>query len=193
MNEYPEDLQSKVYLVKHFERYIMDRLYGNYAYTYVDEDLTRNMAFVQKYLRMNKVIVFKLSHDAIQFNFYDHSKVVLSEGGLVITHIDKNYDLRKWSLAEIMEKSLMPPDKDRDEAKMNQRLLEKAKYCRDVLVMIVNAAQEQEAQSSPTTATAQKAESEPEQHHEQRHEMRTAQSTTGLRALTSRASKMSLR
>ena len=107
--EYPEELKNKVYLLKHFERYIMDRLYAEHDYVYEDVDRTKGMDFVQKYLRMKHVIVFKLSHDVLQFNFYDHSKVILSSHGLVITHIDKNYKLTKWTLSEVMALSLRPP------------------------------------------------------------------------------------
>lgn len=66
MSEFPEDLKNKVYLLKHFERYIMDRLYGDYDYTFEDLDRTKGMDFVQKYLRMKHVIVFKMSHDVLQ-------------------------------------------------------------------------------------------------------------------------------
>ena len=66
VSEYPEELKSKVYLLKHFEKYIMDRLYGDYEYTYEDVQRARGMDFVQKYLRMKHVIVFKMSHDALQ-------------------------------------------------------------------------------------------------------------------------------
>ena len=66
MSEFPEDLKNKVYLLKHFERYIMDRLYGDYEYTFEDVDRTKGMDFVQKYLRMKHVIVFKMSHDVLQ-------------------------------------------------------------------------------------------------------------------------------
>lgn len=69
VSEYPEDLKSKVYLLKHFEKYIMDRLYGDYDYTFEDVERTRGMDFVQKYLRMKHVIVFKMSHDALQVCF----------------------------------------------------------------------------------------------------------------------------
>jgi hypothetical protein len=44
----------------------MDRLYGDYEYTFEDVDRTRGMDFVQKYLRMKHVIVFKMSHDVLQ-------------------------------------------------------------------------------------------------------------------------------
>lgn len=63
---YPEDLKSKVYLLKHFEHYIMERLYGDYDYTFEDTTREKGMEWVQKYLRMKHVIVFKLSHDVLQ-------------------------------------------------------------------------------------------------------------------------------
>ena len=66
VSEFPDDLKNKVYLLKHFERYIMDRLYGDYEYTFEDLHRTRGMDFVQKYLRMKHVIVFKMSHDVLQ-------------------------------------------------------------------------------------------------------------------------------
>jgi hypothetical protein len=38
----------------------------------------------------------------IQFNFYDHTKLILSEGGLVVSFIDKSYNLWCWSLEELL-------------------------------------------------------------------------------------------
>ncbi|PCH34951.1 Pkinase-domain-containing protein [Wolfiporia cocos MD-104 SS10] len=139
VSEYPEEIKSKVYLLKHFERYIMDRLYGDYDYTFEDTERTKGMDFVQKYLRMKQVIVFKMSHDVLQFNFYDHSKVVLSSQGMLITHIDRNYNLTRHTLGEVMAQSLRPPVADPDQQKFNLRLLEKLKYCKEVLVSIKNA------------------------------------------------------
>ena len=66
VGDYPDELKSKVYLLKHFEGYIMGKLYGNYEYTFLDLQRTKGMQFVQKYLRMKHVIVFKLSHDVLQ-------------------------------------------------------------------------------------------------------------------------------
>ena len=69
---YPDELKSKVYLLKHFERYIMDRLYGEYEYTFEDVTREKGMEWVQKYLRMKHVIVFKLSHDVLQVRYVSH-------------------------------------------------------------------------------------------------------------------------
>jgi hypothetical protein len=55
VSTYPEELKSKVYLFKHFERYIMDRLYGVYAF--VDTERTKGVAWVQNYPRMKHVII----------------------------------------------------------------------------------------------------------------------------------------
>ncbi|KAI0090477.1 kinase-like domain-containing protein [Irpex rosettiformis] len=147
VSEYPEDLKSKVYLLKHFERYIMDRLYGDYDYTYEDHDRTKGMDFVQKYLRMKHVIVFKMSHDVLQFNFYDHSKVILSSQGLLVTHIDKNYQLTRFSLSEIIAASLQPSSNP-EQHKRNDRMIEKLRYCKEVLISIRNAGGQ--SQVSPT-------------------------------------------
>ena len=73
VNEYPEDLKSKVYLLKHFEKYIMERLYGDYSFTFEDIQRTKGLDFVQKYLRMKHVIVFKLSHGVIQVSILVYS------------------------------------------------------------------------------------------------------------------------
>ncbi|KAI5989598.1 hypothetical protein EDD15DRAFT_2284368 [Pisolithus albus] len=143
VSEFPDELKNKVYLLKHFERYIMDRLYGDYEYTFEDLDRTKGMDFVQKYLRMKHVIVFKMSHDVLQFNFYDHSKVILSSHGLLITYIDKNYKLTRYTLSEVMAQALQPPVADPEQAKFHQRLVDKLKYCKEVLTSIRNASTNQ--------------------------------------------------
>ncbi|KAJ7095196.1 kinase-like domain-containing protein [Mycena belliarum] len=134
---YPSTLKSKVYLLKHFERYIMDRLYGEYPYTYEDLERKNGMDWVVKYLRMKHVIVFLMSHGALQFNFYDHSKIILSSHGLVVTHIDKNYCMTKWTLRQIVKLALNgQAGMEREEAKLVQKLMEKLKYCKEVLTSI---------------------------------------------------------
>ena len=67
MSESLEDLKNKTYLLKHFGRYIMNHLYGDYKYTFEDLYIpTKGMDFVQKYLRMKHVIVFKMSYNVFQ-------------------------------------------------------------------------------------------------------------------------------
>ncbi|KAE9410055.1 kinase-like protein [Gymnopus androsaceus JB14] len=162
VDEFPDDLQPKVYLLKHFEQYIMARLYGEYDYTYEDTEKKKGMPWVMNYLRMKQVILFKLSHDVLQFNFYDHSKIILSSSGLVVTHIDKNCVLTRWTLSEIMRTALRmgastTVEFDQDAIKFNQKLVDKLNYCKEVLVSIRSAnssGDDGEAAAAPAAARA---------------------------------------
>ncbi|CAE6470527.1 unnamed protein product [Rhizoctonia solani] len=136
MREHPEELKSKVYLLRHFEKYMMDRLYGDPEYAFEDVERTKGMDFVQKYLRMKHVIVFKMSHEVLQFNFYDHSKVILASQGHSITHIDKHYTITHYTLSGVMERVVAGQWADAAEKKFYDRLLSKLKYSRDVLQSI---------------------------------------------------------
>ncbi|KAI0765944.1 Pkinase-domain-containing protein [Trametes elegans] len=161
--DHPPELKHKVYLLKHFERYIMDRLYGEYDWTFEDLERTKGLEFVPKYLRMKHVILFKMSHDVLQFNFYDHTKVILSSQGLLVTHIDKNYRLTRHTLAEVIAQSLRPPPANPDQAKFQQRLLDKLKYCSEVLMSIRNASAQasEDGEGSEQGEKAQKAAPKP--------------------------------
>jgi cell cycle serine/threonine-protein kinase CDC5/MSD2 len=79
----------------------------------------------------------------LQFNFYDHTKLILSSHGLAVTYIDKNYKMTRWTLSEVMAMSLKPASAllgvEPERVKFNQRLYDKLKYCKEVLVSIRTA------------------------------------------------------
>lgn len=61
-------------------------------------------------------------------------------------HIDKHYKMTRWSLSEVMAQSLhfarpSPPASphDPDASKFNQKLVDKLKYCKEVLISIRTA------------------------------------------------------
>lgn len=70
VDQYPSELRSKVYLMKHFERYMLDRLLGDADHQWEDIERTSDLVFVHKYLRMTNVLLFKLSHDVLQVRFH---------------------------------------------------------------------------------------------------------------------------
>jgi cell cycle serine/threonine-protein kinase CDC5/MSD2 len=74
-----------------------------------------------------------------QFNFYDHSKLILSSHRLLVTHID-NYKITWWTLSEVKAQALNP---DPEQAKFNQNLVDKLKYSTEVLASIQNASANQ--------------------------------------------------
>lgn len=104
-----------------------------------------------------------------------------------MTHIDKQYKMTRWPLADIMAQSLAPnAHADPEQAKFNQRLVDKLKYCKEVLVSIRTASaaggsgvpEESEAMGSELAGTLQ-------------HVATAAPVATGT--LASRTSKMALR
>lgn len=142
VKDHPEELNNKIYLMKHFENYIMGRLWGKHSYLFQDVKRTRNMDWVQKYLRMKRVVVFQLSHNALQFNFMDHTKLILSSQGLVVGFIDEEYNLTRWTLSGIMARALKghPAGTTEDQITLFNRLMDKLHYCKEVLIGIHNAA-----------------------------------------------------
>ncbi|KAL7418900.1 Cell cycle serine/threonine-protein kinase cdc5/MSD2 [Cryptotrichosporon argae] len=145
----PRELTSKLFLVRHFDKYMAERLVGKWDYQRTDAALVRGMVFVMRYLRMKHVIVFRLSNDVLQFNFYDHTKLILSTDGLVVSIIDKHNALSTWSL----EALLAPLDDDVSarERKMVEGVLHKLQYARDVLDRLCSRGHRE---SAPTTSPA---------------------------------------
>ena len=51
--------------------------------------------------------------------------------------------MTRWTLSEVMAQALKPPVADPDQAKFNQKLVDKLKYCKEVLSSIRNASANQ--------------------------------------------------
>jgi cell cycle serine/threonine-protein kinase CDC5/MSD2 len=71
---------------------------------------------------------------------------------LLVTHIDKNYKLTRWALSGVMAQALRlaanpiaAAEMEVDQLKFHQRLVDKLKYCKEVLVNIKTAGGAEEA------------------------------------------------
>ncbi|KAK8845391.1 hypothetical protein IAR55_006104 [Kwoniella newhampshirensis] len=149
IERYPSDLSNKVILLKHFQQFMREKLLRDYPWTYCDEHLTTGMVFVVRFFRMKHVTLFRLSNDVLQFSFLDHTKLVLSQEGLIVTLIDKDSVLWTWSLAAILrpaEESV--PSRER---RRLEDVVHKLNYARDVLAKIKTHA----SSSSRTTKPGQ--------------------------------------
>ncbi|KAG8835886.1 Cell cycle serine/threonine-protein kinase cdc5/MSD2 [Serendipita sp. 399] len=124
----PDDLSDKTRLLGHFSTYLMQKLYGDHPYTYMDKDRTTGMDFVQKYLRLKHAILFKISNDVLQFNFYDHTKLILHHRGHIVAFISKDDELQQFFLSDVIVEGSTT-----EEQALREKLLLKLKYCRQVL------------------------------------------------------------
>jgi cell cycle serine/threonine-protein kinase CDC5/MSD2 len=133
VDQYPEDIKNKIYLLKHFEGYIMNKLWGGRDYQFQDVNRTKGMEWVQKYLRMKHVIVFKLSHDVLQVSRFGEPTLIVLISWCAVY-------LTRWTLSGIMARALnTAADSNPDENKFFQRLLDKLHYCKEVLLGIRTA------------------------------------------------------
>jgi hypothetical protein len=77
---------------------------------------------------------------------------VLSSQGNWITYLDKYNKLTQCSLSEVLAAALCPNELDPAQAKFIQRLVEKLRYCKEVLQSIHNADSKRELQETDDSA-----------------------------------------
>jgi cell cycle serine/threonine-protein kinase CDC5/MSD2 len=58
--------------------------------------------------------------------------------------------MTRWTLSEVMRDALNPPVADPEQAKFNQKLVDKLKYCKEVLASIRNASANQGSEDGNT-------------------------------------------
>lgn len=71
VDQAPRDMRNKLFLVRHFETYMLERLLRQEPYVYSDVEMTSGMVYVTKFLRMKHVIVFRLSNDVLQASLHE--------------------------------------------------------------------------------------------------------------------------
>ena len=102
---YPIELERKTYLLEYFEDYMFTTLKRNVKWAYRDLNRTKHLDFVVKYYRMNNAIVFKMSNDLIQINFWDHQKLLLTDNARKITLIEPDLNLKTYYIGELFKEA----------------------------------------------------------------------------------------
>eukprot|EP00912_Choanoflagellata_sp_UC4_P002385 UC4_evm2s1504 len=59
------------------------------------------MPYVKKWLRTKHAIVFRLSNNIVQINFFDHTKFIMNGIAQICTYIDKNRVARTYKLSDL--------------------------------------------------------------------------------------------
>ncbi|TNY19609.1 kinase-like domain-containing protein [Rhodotorula diobovata] len=144
LSSVPEALERKAYLLRYFEDYMAKTLRRDVSWTFDDVERRKNMEFLVKYYRMKSAIVFKMSNDVLQFNFYDHHKLILSHQGRLLTFISPSFTLSTYSLAALFRLAAAaghysprraPAEGTERRERLDElrTLLGKVEYVRDVL------------------------------------------------------------
>ncbi|KAK9238512.1 kinase-like domain-containing protein [Lipomyces kononenkoae] len=140
LDEAPQFLTKKLYLVKHFREYMMEHLYipetsGGHGETSLKPD--GKLTYMTDYLRTKQAIMFRLSTGEIQFNFNDHHKIVIGDAGRRAKYIDAGRNSTELPLAQMVHRAKklsklekMPGGTSHD----NNHLLQRLEFIRITLV-----------------------------------------------------------
>eukprot|EP00158_Paraphelidium_tribonemae_P004713 Partr_v1_DN26925_c0_g1_i2_m7078 putative Polo-like kinase len=120
MDNFPEAMQKKVTLLKYFKSYMQDNLSKASQHCFVDTTKNTNLNFLVKFMRTKHAVMFRLTNNIVQINFFDHTKLILSADGLVLTFIDRERKLTTYSLYDVLK-----------ERKTD--IISRLKYTRDIL------------------------------------------------------------
>ncbi|TPX49951.1 hypothetical protein SeMB42_g02425 [Synchytrium endobioticum] len=127
MSTYPQELNKKVSLLLHFKSYMQENLFQACTLQSSDTTATQNLEFLTKYMRTKHGVVFRLSNRVVQINFFDHSKIVLSNDAHTITFIDKSRTMFTFALSSLISANTsQKPD-----------ITERLNYARDIIQQMV--------------------------------------------------------
>lgn len=139
LSSYPESLQKKVTLLKHFRNYLVEQqkraveegeeeqdIFGTSLDLEADEADGTSLVYLKKWVRTKHAILFRLSNSTVQVVFYDHTEILLSSGATVITYVDKKHRRITYHLHEIMMAS-------------NAEISKRLKYTKDILQQLIPA------------------------------------------------------
>ncbi len=108
---YPDSLQKKVTLLKHFRNYLIEQHKrdesadeGNIAnqLTNASEEASRSTVFLKKWVRTKHAILFRLSNHTVQVVFYDHTEILLTSEANIVTYVNKKRERETYRLDDIM-------------------------------------------------------------------------------------------
>jgi polo-like kinase 1 len=102
LEDFPAEYKKKITLLKYFNNYMTEHLLrggGDMVKGRVGG--SDGMPYVKKWLRTKHAIVFRLSNNIVQINFFDHTKFILNATGGVATYINKQKVAKTYRLNDL--------------------------------------------------------------------------------------------
>lgn len=96
LTQYPDSLNKKVTLLKHFRNYLLDQQQKSDDNDDWFKPSSRSfsgghdMVYLKKWVRTKHAIFFRLSDQTVQIVFYDHTEILLTPDERHITYVDKS-------------------------------------------------------------------------------------------------------
>lgn len=125
VSDYPNELSKKVTLLRYFKSYMQEHLLKDSELSKVEQRV-RGVVFLRKWLRTKHAMFFRLSNRVTQVNFFDHTKVILFQGGLSVLFIN----------AQREHTSIFLPT-ELDSCPEKAELIHRLKYIRDIIDQVL--------------------------------------------------------
>lgn len=106
LTEKPKELTRHLEVVDFFSKYMRANL--SRVSTFVREDYHKDDVFLRRYTRYKQFVMFELSDGTFQFNFKDHNKLAVSDGGRLVTYISPSHESLTYPLVEILKMKEIP-------------------------------------------------------------------------------------
>lgn len=138
--EYPVELTKKVTLLKYFQNYMTEHLLngGNQSDNDDFQIRPKELIHMKKWLRTKTAIVFRLSNNVIQLNFFNHTKLIINTTRGLVTFINKSRNITTYYMKDIKTTNC------RDEE--TEDMIDRMNYALDVIEDMIK----------PTTTTSTK-------------------------------------
>jgi len=131
LSRFPDELQKKVTLLKHFRNYLIEQQKKS-----EEEDFfgihsgqhTRSgqlLIYLKKWVRTKHAIFFRLSDNTVQIVFYDHTEVLLTPDERHITYVDKQRNRKTYYLTDEL-------------VGYNSEIAKRLKYTKEILQQLVS-------------------------------------------------------
>ena len=97
-----------------------------------EQQKTHGLDFITKYLRTKHGVIFRLSNHVFQINFFDHTKLILSQTGQTVTYINAQREMTTKTLEQML-------------ASNEKIVIDRIKFARDTAMMMLSKRQTTES------------------------------------------------
>ena len=106
LHDRPRELNRYLEVVDFFANYMKANL--SRVSTFGREEYHNDDVFLRRYTRFKPFVMFELSDGTFQFNFKDHHKLAVSDGGKLITYISPSHESFTYPLIEALKLGGIP-------------------------------------------------------------------------------------
>jgi polo-like kinase 1 len=131
LSAYPDELQKKVTLLKHFRNYLIEQQHkadGNHDFPKShtqSANSSTEMIYLKKWVRTKHAIFFRLSDQTVQIVFYDHTEVLLTPDERYVTFVDRTKTRNTYFLTDEL-------------VGCNSEISKRLKYTKEILQQLVD-------------------------------------------------------